>query len=349
MKLWVQQMIRKNNIYILEYLLLIVFVFLLCNLFAFKIYADSESNISGKVTNQTMNGSNVEGVEIFLHISDLSGEILETQKTLSDEEGQFSFKYQVTKSESTIYSIFVEYQGVIYSNIIQPEDINDINISVYDAVTDDSIISISSNAILFSDVDLISKKISILEMVNISNSSDLTYTPNDNPMSLIRFSLPNSWENLQVDSNLLQAQVLQVNLGFSLMTNIPPGVHEILYSYEISYEDSDYIFNRSIPYGIDSLKIFILPEFMKIDDISLGAPEIIEFNKKEYSIFEVKSLEKGSDFQYKLTDLPIASFIDNLKNDFSNIRFEYMSSVILILLLVTAPLYVLINKKKQQL
>ena len=326
MKLWVQQMIRKNNIYILEYLLLIVFVFLLCNLFAFKIYADSESNISGKVTNQTMNGSNVEGVEIFLHISDLSGEILETQKTL-----------------------IVEYQGVIYSNIIQPEDINGINISVYDAVTDDSIISISSNSILFSDVDLISKKISILEMVNISNSSDLTYTPNDNPMSLIRFSLPNSWENLQVDSNLLQAQVLQVNLGFSLMTNIPPGVHEILYSYEISYEDSDYIFNRSIPYGIDSLKIFILPEFMKIDDISLGAPEIIEFNKKEYSIFEVKSLEKGSDFQYKLTDLPIASFIDNLKNDFSNIRFEYMSSVILILLLVTAPLYVLINKKKQQL
>jgi hypothetical protein len=88
---------------------------------------------------------------------------------------------------------------------------------------------------------------------------------------------------------------------------------------------------------------------MKIDDISLGAPEIIEFNKKEYSIFEVKSLEKGSDFQYKITDLPIASFIDNLKNDFSNIRFEYMSSVILILLLVTAPLYVLINKKKQQL
>ncbi len=65
MKLWVQQMIRKNNIYILEYLLLIVFVFLLCNLFAFKIHADSESNISGKVTNQTMNGSNVEGVEYF--------------------------------------------------------------------------------------------------------------------------------------------------------------------------------------------------------------------------------------------------------------------------------------------
>ena len=122
-------MIRKNNIYILEYLLLIVFVFLLCNLFAFKIYADSESNISGKVTNQTMNGSNVEGVEIFLHISDLSGEILETQKTLSDEEGQFSFKYQLTNSESTMYSIFVEYQGVIYSNIIQPEDINGINIS----------------------------------------------------------------------------------------------------------------------------------------------------------------------------------------------------------------------------
>ena len=191
MKLWVQQMIRKNNIYILEYLLLIVFVFLLCNLFAFKIHADSESNISGKVTNQTMNGSNVEGVEIFLHISDLSGEILETQKTLSDEEGQFSFKYQLTNSESTMYSIFVEYQGVIYSNIIQPEDIKGINISVYDAVTDDSIISISSNAILFSDVDLISKKISVLEMVNISNSSDLTYTPNDNPMSLIRFSLPN--------------------------------------------------------------------------------------------------------------------------------------------------------------
>ena len=102
-------MIRKNNIYILEYLLLIVFVFLLCNLFTFKIYADSESNISGKVTNQTMNGSNVEGVEIFLHISDLSGEILETQKTLSDEEGQFSFKYQLTNSESTMYSIFVEY------------------------------------------------------------------------------------------------------------------------------------------------------------------------------------------------------------------------------------------------
>ena len=161
MKLWVQQMIRKNNFYILEYLLLIVFVFLLCNLFAFKIHADSESNISGKVTNQTMNGSNVEGVEIFLHISDLSGEILETQKTLSDEEGKFSFKHQVISSESTMYSIFVEYQGVIYSNIIQPEDINGINISVYDAVTDDSIISISSNAILFSDVDLISKKITI--------------------------------------------------------------------------------------------------------------------------------------------------------------------------------------------
>ena len=156
---------------------------------------------------------------------------------------------------------------------------------------------------MFSDVDLISKKISILEMVNISNSSDLTYTPNDNPMSLIRFSLPNSWENLQVDSNLLQAQVLQVNLGFSLMTNIPPGVHEILYSYEISYEDSDYIFNRSIPYGIDSLKIFILPEFMKIDDISLPS-DLIE--KKLNSTLENMNIS-------------LEKFTDNIKEEILNL------------------------------
>jgi len=338
-------MIRVNNNYILKYSLLFTSVIILINIITFSVFADSELNISGKITNQTINGSDVEGVEIFLHVSDLSGQILDTKKTLSDFEGGFSFQYRVINSDNVNFSVFVEYQGVIYSNIIQSEAVEDIKINVYDSITDDSIIGISSNSILFSDVDLITKKISVLEMVNISNSSDFTYIPDDSPMSLIRFSLPDSWENLQVDSNLLQAQVLQVDLGFALMTNIPPGVHEILYSYEILYEGNEYIFDRSIPYGIDSIKIFILPELMKLNGIPFDSSETIEFNQKSYSIFEVKNLVKGSDFQYELVGLPIASFTDNLRNNIINIHFEYMSSIILILLLIIAPFYVLIKKR----
>ena len=46
--------------------------------------------------------------------------------------------------------------------------------------------------------------------------------------------------NLNVDTNIFESNYVQVDRGFALIASVLPGSHEITYSYEIPYENSNF-------------------------------------------------------------------------------------------------------------
>ena len=64
-----------------------------------------------------------------------------------------------------------------------------------------------------------------LEIVNVVNIGDRTYVPGPEPMNLLRFGLPAGSSELQIDTQLIAADALQVDRGFALTANVPPVEH----------------------------------------------------------------------------------------------------------------------------
>ena len=100
--------------------------------------------------------------------------------------------------------------------------------------SDYSEISIKSQSMIIVDVDPSNEILSIMEMVNIHNPTQYTIIPDsESVMSLLRFSLPEQYFDLDIQSSLPIGNAIEVNKGFGMTNPIPPGTNEIIYSYRI--------------------------------------------------------------------------------------------------------------------
>ena len=88
-----------------------------------------------------------------------------------------------------------------------------------------------------------------LEIVNVVNASDRTYVPGAEPMNLLRFGLPPGAKGLQIDTSLVGADAIQVDRGFAVPANIPPGEHEVMFAYHFGYEGQSVTLDKSYLYG----------------------------------------------------------------------------------------------------
>ena len=76
-----------------------------------------------------------------------------------------------------------------------------------------------------------------MEIIKIKNDSNYTYVPGSKPMERLRFSLPKKYQKLNVDSSLIDAQVIKVDSGFALNAYLHPGEHDLMYGYTLNYEN----------------------------------------------------------------------------------------------------------------
>ena len=153
----------------------------------------------------------------------------------------------VTYDEDVLYGVTVEYKGVLYSSLIDVglDDQPIITISVYENTEDSKVLFIDTASFVISEIDLANRVISILEMATIVNDSNFSYVPGDGPMDLIRFALPKGATNLILDTSLIGADYIQVDKGVALISSVPPGSHEVFYSYLVPYEGSEWSFHKT--------------------------------------------------------------------------------------------------------
>ena len=299
--------------------------------------------VQGRVVNRTTGGGGVSGLTLVFEDSPAFQHRLETT---ADETGRFRFS-DVAYNPAAVYILSVTYQGAMYRLGVDLSNGSQtgVELTIYDAVDDDQVLSASSASVLFSGVDKSTGMVSVLEIVRILNDSDRTYVPGPQPMKLVRFGLPGGATGLTVDTSIAPADFVQVDRGFALLSSVPPGEHEIMYAYEFPYQGREGTWTRSFNYGSAGLRVLAPRGLIELSSPQLDGPEEIIVGERPYLLLQASGIERGTQVDLKLSGLPQPSVLDRVSRSLDSVRLEYTAVVGLAMLMIALLAYGVLRRR----
>ena len=208
-----------------------------------------------------------------------------SQDTVVPEaDGSFRFEVAFTAGRTLFFTI--DYQGAVYSVVRDAESLNEpVVITVFDSTHDTSVLTVASYTLFITGADAEQGFIELLERAVVRNDSNLTLAPDQEAqgpamLSFMRFALPPNAYNLDVRSNLVGGQVLEVDRGFALTTPIPPTPddepHQFEFVYRLDYDERSLDLSRTMRFGAGSFRFVVpvdvgTPASPRLDD--LGATD----------------------------------------------------------------------------
>jgi hypothetical protein len=232
--------------------------------------------------------------------------------------GAFQFE-EVPLNPQYIYFFTAEYQGAIYSAVFTVEELSALlNLTVYEASTSVDVLVIDSYTIIVTGADLDAGVVEILERASVFNPTDRTVVPNltsDGMPDFLRFALPTGAHNLDVRSDLVGGDVLEVDLGFAVTTPVPPsGDSPYLFEflYRAPYSGGTLDLSRTLRFGAESVRV-VVPA-----DVALGSsPQLDDLgtapvNDKDLQLLEGISFSAGARLELTLSGLPQSSLVRQL-------------------------------------
>ena len=257
--------------------------------------ADAQSallTIEGTVRNGTVGGGDISGQPVMLHRVGVSR--LEDISTITDESGAFRFD-EVVYDPELRYGVSVRYQDAVYGTDLDLSNgsPDHVELTVYDATHDDTIVSAVSASLLLASADGSDQTVGALEIIRLANRSDRAYVPGSGVMELLRFGLPPGATDLTLDTFLIGADYVQVDRGFALLASVPPGEHEVMFSYRFPYESEQFALSKTYRYGAEKLRILAPEEVVSISSEMLGSPEPVQIGERQYQVIEAEGLERG--------------------------------------------------------
>ncbi len=303
-----------------------------------ELYAqEAPGSVEGRVVNASRGGGSVEALTVTLHQVTTEGR--QEIEAVTDPEGSFRFD-EVPYDAGTAYGVSVTYQDAFYGTDLDvstwpPEPFE---LTVYDSDSDDGSLSVSTASILFAGADPDTRMVSALEIMSLVNTGDRAYVPGPGVMDLVRFGLPSGARGLLVETTLPGADYIQVDRGFALVAGVPPGSHEVMYSYEFPYTGSEASFDRAVRYGAESLRVMTPEETMGLASVSLGGARTVSIGETRYRLLEASGLAPGTPISVTLSGLPQPGWGLGF---WQRGRFEYAAPVSLVLLMTALVGYAL--------
>ena len=256
---------------------------------------EGEFKLSGQIVNGTSPSFDTTYEIKLMATQNSSSELIDIE--IINTNKNFDFK-KVIIDEAFTYFLIVNHQDI--PTIVFVEDIENpenINITVYDRVFTPKDIEVIDYSIMVPHISPDSDIISVLGLISFTNNSNSTYfadltDPNTSGLNLLRFSLPENFENLSVDSDLPPGNVMQIPTGFALSNPVPPGEHQILYSYSMPRNTGSIKYNIRLPFGSKKFKILVT-EYIKLStDYNLLKDSTLVDDKK-YELLQGQDIKKG--------------------------------------------------------
>ena len=301
--------------------------------------------VEGRVTNGTSGGGDTGGLTVVLHRD--SSTRHEDSEAVTDFAGRFRFD-GVEYDAALAYGLSVTYQSALYGvNVdLSAGSPPAVEIFVYEATSDDDALSAASASVLYASADESTRSVAVLEIIRLVNGSDRTYVPGPEPMDLVRFGLPPGAGRLRVDTRLASADFVQVDRGFALIASIPPGEHEILYTYEFPYSGQALEYGKSFNYGAGHLRVLAPVDVLRISSGRLGGPKTTLIGQREYHLLEATGIERGASIDLLLEDLPQPRLAGRVRQQLDGIRFELAAPVALAVLMAGVIAYALWRRSR---
>lgn len=285
-------------------------------------YADENTDsaiIVGNLINKTNSDVDLANIEVFMSVPDSTNP---PSISITQSNGGFKFVIGEGVLSDNLYVFTVVYDNAVYGTSITGEEIfsqTPLLIEIYDSTSDQNVLSVSSHSVFISAIDRINMKIRVLEMQTLKNDSAYTYISGDSPMSLVRFGLPLSFEKLSLDTVLQFSEVFEVNRGFALNTSVPPGEHEVLYSYDLYYKNSELFMGRSLPYSVKTFRMMVPGNIGELDFEGTGNKTVVDVDGKLYQLLEKRDLLSSDEININYRELPEPSVYERFGNQ---MRYE---------------------------
>ena len=318
---------------------LVAFLFLIFTLGYGPIEAQANHRVvEGVVVSGTAGDADMFGHIVTLHRVSSAG--FDDITTVTGDKGAFRFE-GVEYDPSTSYGVSVRYQEAIYGTDLDMSSGSPppVTLTVYEATQDDSIVSAGSASLLLAAADGSDQTLAALEIITLVNLSDKAYVPGTGVMELLRFGLPEGATELSLDTRLIGADFIQVDRGFALLASVPPGEHEIMFSYRFPYQGETFTLDKSYRYGAESLRILAPEEVLSVSVEALGEPESVMIGEHQYRVLTAERLDRGESLSLELDGLPTPSAADRVSGGLSSVRFQYAAPVALGVLMVALLVY----------
>ena len=228
-------------------------------------------------------------------------------------------KFKKIKAYYFILLILLIFSKIPVIDIEAEGNISDIFIKEYNM----SVLSVDQN----------NQSLSIITAVKITNKNDDIFVPNFNDvaqtgMNFIRFSLPEGFFDLYVETDLPSGNLIEIPQGFALTSEVPSGDSNIIFSYYINYDSSKFEFPLHFPHGTDSFKIIVPEGSGKISGERLSFDKKVDISEKTFDEYIGNNYAKGEYLNMEMTNIP-TSFVNKLS---SSLNFQVINLVVIILM-----------------
>ena len=229
----------------------------------------------------------------------------------------------------------------------------EITLTVYDRTTSLEDISVTTFSMVIPAIDEANGVLGVLAAVNLVNSGDEVYLadladPGLTGFKLLRFNLPEGYQELTVESDLPSGNVMEINTGFAISNPVPPGEYSMVISYSAAFENGEFEYPLRLPFGAESVTILIPESSGEITGMGLSRTETANIGEERYMSYEGANYERGVELGVHITGLPKPGvgdqFVEFLDSD--QARIAIVISVAIAMIAIVA--YVIFVSRRRQ-
>ena len=166
--------------------------------------AQESISIAGELQNGTTGAEIPPKLTVTLNVFNL-GDNLSSRESAADAQGRFSFE-GVPAGDGFGYIISTDYAGAVYvyeSDYPLPSE--PVVLTIYESTTSGEALIVNSHSLVVNAADPNTRLMNVLELVGLENTGDRTFVPDITQparMDLLRFSLPSTVTNLDVQTSM---------------------------------------------------------------------------------------------------------------------------------------------------
>ncbi len=288
------------------------------------MHAQAAESISGRVVNGTAGAAVPEALEVVLLTLDESrAQIVGRDSAFVDEEGRFEFTGFPTAPGLTYRVAANDGLFTPSVDLTEPGDWTNVELVIYERTKSLDDMWVSSYSLLVPSIDARSRTMGVLGAIDLRNEGDTVWLPElSDPgltgLQLLRFSLPEGYSNLSVESDLPPGNVMEIGTGFALSTPAPPGEFNILVSFLLAYDGNGFEFPLNLPFGADEVRFMMPEEGITITGEGLSPPRTTVVNDRTFTIVEGSGFERGTRINVTIDGLPSPTFVERAVDYFGD-------------------------------
>ena len=201
-------------------------------------------------------------------------------------------------------------------------------------------------------VDQNDQFLSIITAVKITNKNDKTFVPNFSEvsktgMNFLRFSLPEGFYDLYVETDLPSGNLIEMPQGFALTSDIPSGNFNLIFSYYVKYKSSEFIFPLHFPHGAESFKIIIPNGSGTLKGEKLYFDKNIQISSKQFNEYVGGKYSKGEYLNLEMINIP-SSFLKKISTSLNFQMINIIVIVVMVNIIITFFTFTYFKNKKKQ-